>query len=397
MFGFKAARQREQLQALADQREQLQALADQMERVNFEIRATAERMAHLDAAVLERLAHFDAAVSERLAHVDAMLSEALNAQQSRIASEFHEMREKSMNSFSEGQLFALNPQLRRNFLPNADAVNQKLMMAMWRAEGSSVIGYKELLDSSFRVFSQNDEDGVLLRIFNHIGYTNKYVVEIGSNCDGSDLGIPENLSTNLIVNHGWHGAIFEIDQTECDRMRYFFARNYATKHFHARNGALYRYFSPIIFQTEVTPDNINHILQSASAELEPDLMVVDIDGGDYAVVRAMTARPRVLVVEFEKYFRDRHSVVQFDRMHFGSAFAQSGAASLPAWNKLLAARGYTLCAVGTCGFNAFFVRNDVAAGKLQSLNLSDAFDNHPILSKLPNETWLSPDRTWEEV
>jgi hypothetical protein len=377
MFGFKAARQREQ------------ALADQMERVNLEIRAAEERMAHLHAAVLERLAHFDAAVSERLAHVDAMLSEALNAQQSRIASGFHEMR--------EGQLVALNPQLRRNLLPNADAVSQKLMMAMWRNEGSSVIGYKELLDSSFRVFSQNDEDGVLLRIFNHVGYTNKYVVEIGSNCDGSDLGIPENLSTNLIVNHGWHAAIFEIDQTECDRMRYFFARNYATKHFHARNGAPYRYFSPVIFQTEVTADNVNQILRSASAELEPDLMVVDIDGGDYAVVRAMTARPRVLVVEFEKYFRDRHSVVQFDRKHFGSAFAQSGAASLPAWNKLLEARDYTLCAVGTCGFNAFFVRNDLAAGKLQSLTLGAAFDNHPILSKLPNETWLSPDQTWEEV
>ncbi|MBB4571685.1 hypothetical protein [Rhizobium leucaenae] len=379
MFGFKATRRKDRLQALADQ----------LERVSFEIKAAGERMAHLDAAVLERLAHFDAAVSERLAHVDATLHEALNAQQSKFVSGFHEMR--------EGQLVGLNPQLRRNVLPNFDAVNQKLIMAAWRREGASVIGYKDLLDSSFRVFSQNDEDGVLLRIFNHIGSTNKYVVEIGSNCDGSDLGIPENLSTNLIVNHGWHGAIFELDVSECDRMQYFFARNYATKHFHARNDAPHRYFSPIVVQSEVTPDNVNQLLHSASVELEPDLMVVDIDGGDYAVVRAMTSRPRVLVVEFEKYFRDRYSVVQFDRNHFGNAFAQSGATSLPAWHKLLEARDYTLCAIGTCGFNAFFVRNDVATGKLQSLALSSAFDNHPILSKLPNETWLTPDQTWEEV
>jgi hypothetical protein len=127
-------------------------------------------------------------------------------------------------------------------------------------------------------------------------------------------------------------------------------------------------------------------------------MVIDIDGGDYAVIRSMSAvRPRVLVIEFEKRFRDRHSVVQFDSTQFSLKWTQSGAASLPAWEKLLTSRGYTLCAIGSCGFNAFFVRSDVATGKFLPLTLSEAFDTHPILSKVPEDFWLSPDETWLSV
>lgn len=300
--------------------------------------------------------------------------------------------------FSAGQLEALNPRLRRNILPNDDAVMHKQLMATWRSVSPPVIGYRELLESSFRVFSQNDEDGVLLRIFSHIGLTNQYVVEIGSNCSGSDIGIPENLSTNLIVNHGWHGAIFEVDQNECDRTRHFFARDFATKHFHFTNGAQDSYFSPLIIQQAVSPENVNQLIQGVHDEPEPDLMVVDIDGGDYEVVsRIDTVRPRVMVVEFEKRFGAQHCVVQFDRLNFSKRWPQSGAASLPAWEKLLSSQGYMLCAIGNCGFNAFFVRTDVAEGKFMPLSASDAFSGHPILSKVPPSFWLTPDETWSAV
>ena len=336
-------------------------------------------------------------LTEQLIHFGALLH-THGLELSQLRSNFKSMEERWDRGLSAGQLAMLTPRLRRNFLPNDDAAIQKHLMAMWRAEPASTIGYKDLLESGFRVFSQNDEDGVLLRIFSHIGQTNQYVVEIGSNCSDSDIGIPENLSTNLIVNHGWHGAIFEFDKTECDRMRYFFARDFATKHFHLTNNGQHDYFSPLIVQHAISPENIDQVLRDAHDELEPDLMVIDIDGGDYAVMRSMSAVcPRVLVVEFEKRFRDRHSVVQFDSAEFSKRWLQSGAVSLPAWEKLLTSQGYTLCAIGTCGFNAFFIRSDIATGKFLPLTSGVAFDAHPILSKVSEDFWLSPDETWQPV
>jgi hypothetical protein len=127
-------------------------------------------------------------------------------------------------------------------------------------------------------------------------------------------------------------------------------------------------------------------------------MIIDIDGGDYAVMQNLqVVKPRVLIVEFEKRFRDRYGVVQFDRANFSQRWQQSGTASLPAWEKLLGARGYNLCAVGTCGFNAFFVRHDVAAGKLSSITATEAFNSNPIFSKLSEDFWLTPDETWTAV
>lgn len=330
----------------------------------------------------------------------------LNDQTALIAEQIRQRGELEKNSillshieqriFSNEIPMQLSTNFKRNILPNDNAALQKLLMAFWNSISNSVLNYKDLLGSGFRVYSQNDEDGILLRIFSKVGTVNSYVLEIGSNCSGSDIGIPENLSANLIVNHGWHGAIVELDETECKKMRHFFAQNLATKHFHMTGSEQSSYFSPDILQREVTPENINALFKEANAPDEPDLLVLDIDGGDYAVMEQLTAvRPRVMVVEFEKRFRDRFCVVQPDRRNFSLRFPQSGTVSLAAWQKLLNERGYTLCAIGTCGFNAFFVRDDVADGKIAPLSVSDAFDQHPLFMRAPEALWLEPDETWD--
>jgi hypothetical protein len=304
---------------------------------------------------------------------------------------------QGQRTITPDQMAKLSHHFYRNFLTNDDSAVQKNLIATWRLGTQQILSYSELTESGFRVFSQNDEDGLLLRLFAHIGCTNRHVIEIGSNCSGSEVGIPENISTNLIVNHGWHGVIFEIDPIECDRLRYYFARNHATRHFHWTREDHNHYYSPKIVCQAVDPENINQLLLDANKNVSPDLMVIDIDGGDYSVVNKLQATPRVLVVEFEKRFRDHYSVVQFDRTNFGKNWRQSGGASLPAWEKLLNARGYTLCAIAICGFNAFFVRSDVASGKIAPLTSREAFDNHPIFSRIDEDFWLAPDDTWQEV
>lgn len=63
----------------------------------------------------------------------------------------------------------------------------------------------------FRVFSQNDEDGILLFIFSIIGTTNKRCVEI---CCGDGI---ESNSTNLIINHSWEGLLFDGNKSKIQR------------------------------------------------------------------------------------------------------------------------------------------------------------------------------------
>lgn len=294
-------------------------------------------------------------------------------------------------------LVKLNPLLRRNNIAN-DAAVQKQLIASWETNSPTILTHGELVKYGFRAFSQNDEDGILLRLFSHIGTTNRYAIEIGSNCNYSDIGIPENLTTNLIINHGWHAAVFELEEIECSRMRYFFARAHATQHYHWEKDGVNTYYSPLIIQQMVSPENINEILLAANSEPEPDLLILDIDGGDYAVMEQVTAiRPRVVVVEFEKRFRDRHSVVQPDRNEFSKRWQQSGATSLNAWIKLFDAKGYRLCTVGTCNYNAFFIRSDVAEGKLETLSAAEAYRSHPVFSSISDDFWVSPDESWETV
>lgn len=373
-----------QFALISSQSEQMQQQSERLDRQSAQITQQSERFAiQLEQLKTELLESINPAIRE--------LHRGVTGAESHL-------RTTEQQGFGAAQLEKLSPHIRRNFLPNDSALAQKHLMATWAAD-SRPIGYIDLLSSGFRVFSQNDEDGVLLRIFSKIGLTNRCVIEIGSNCSDSDIDIPENLSTNLIINHGWHGVIVEMDSVECGRMRHFFARDFATKHFHVEGDAgRDGYFSPLVIEKAVSPQNIEQTLREAHHDNEPDLLILDIDGGDYAVAQSMTAtRPRVLVLEFEKRFRDRHCVVQSDRANFSQRWAQSGAASLPAWIALMEPRGYTLCAIGSCGFNAFFVRSDVAAGRVLPLTAKEAFDGHPILSSVPEAFWLEPDETWQAV
>jgi hypothetical protein len=332
----------------------------------------------------------ESTLNSRLDHITHLLQQQ--------ADEIAYLRSKldlAHHSFSIGQLTMLNPSQRRNFLPNDSAALQKLCMMGWASSASPPIDHKQLIESGFRVFSQGDEDGILLRIFQKVGATNKVVIEIGSNCDSSDLKIPENLSTNLIVNHGWHGLIIEMDAVQCDHIRYFFAQHPATKHFHAES-APGGFFSPIISNSEVTPDNIDSIMQQNLAVTDPDLLIIDIDGGDFAVIERMTSiKPRVLVIEFEKRFRHQHSVIQKSRHDFSRLFPQSGTASLAAWNKLLSHLGYVLCSISGTGFNAFFVRADVANGFIEEASVESVFNDHPVFASA-SMLWREPDDGWSQ-
>ena len=79
----------------------------------------------------------------------------------------------------------------------------------------------------YKVYSQNDEDGIIAEIFQRIGTTNKTFVEFGV---GDGL---ENNSHYLLLK-GWNGLWIEGSKNACDNIKKEFSsiigRGGATKH-----------------------------------------------------------------------------------------------------------------------------------------------------------------------
>jgi hypothetical protein len=58
-------------------------------------------------------------------------------------------------------------------------------------------------DVGFRLFSGEEEDGILLYLLAIVGSGEKHLVDIGA------LAISGSTTANLIVNHGWTGVLIE--------------------------------------------------------------------------------------------------------------------------------------------------------------------------------------------
>src|SRR5207344_1296671 len=106
------------------------------------------------------------------------------------------------------------------FLHN-EAVAQKILAQQYRALASTGI-LPKLADVGFRKYSQFEEDGILLYLFSLIPPVNRTCVEI---CAGNGR---ECMTTNLIVNHGWWGYLFDGNERNVRNGRRFFSNNMDT-------------------------------------------------------------------------------------------------------------------------------------------------------------------------
>jgi hypothetical protein len=200
------------------------------------------------------------------------------------------------------------------------------------------LSYPERLTARrFRLLSQNQEDGVLLTLFQQIGTTSRRFVEIGSGATGGNAAM-------LAGEFGWTGLLVEGDRGKVE---------YAGRRF-PRTTAVCAW---------VTPESVNQILEQHGYTGEVDLLSIDLDGNDYWVWQALTAcTPRVVVLEYNSMFGPERAVsVPYDptfnrRDH---RFCYYGA-SLTALTRLSDRKGYRLVAVEPTGINAFFLRHDVA-------------------------------------
>jgi hypothetical protein len=232
----------------------------------------------------------------------------------------------------------------------------------------------EFKDTGFRVFSQTDEDGILVYIFSLIGFSNKILVDMA-------FGSPHSANTtNLLCNWGFYGLLIEGNENGVKKSREFFSLHPDTK-----------IFQPKIEHAWITAENVNDILTKNKIEGEIDLFSLDIDGMDYYIWKELKViSPRVVILEACTFLGKEKSIAvpynsEFNRFDIHEDFF---GASIPAFIKLGKAKGYRLVACNRFGFNLVFVREDIIKDLLPEISVGDCFYFQPTELKDKREERL---------
>jgi hypothetical protein len=233
---------------------------------------------------------------------------------------------------TEDHLARLQAQLRRSNGYQARAEIERLLAPL-RADP------KRLEPYGFKVYSQNDEDGMLEEIFRRLGLGAGRFVEIGV-----ENGLECN--TLYLIHKGWRGLWIEGNKRQ--------------------KAAIDEKFGAILGRRlEVaygwmSAENINGTLKGLGVREDLDFLSIDIDGADIYLLAALAIRPKVICIEYNAKFPAnlaKQPVYDPERQWQGTDFMGS---SLKALTQTAEPMGYRLVGTNIVGGNAFFVRADLA-------------------------------------
>jgi len=206
---------------------------------------------------------------------------------------------------------------------------------------------KNLIKYGYKVFSQQDEDGIIDEIFKRIGCGSKKFVEMGL-----ETGIECNTANLLFQN--WSGLWIESSQKSVFEIKKNYS-NFLNK-------------SLEVYCEKITTKNVNEILlKFYKKETEIDLLSIDISTHTYHVLEVIKSiTPRVIVVEYNaKYGPTINWTIDYNQNSEWDHSDYFGG-SLKAFQMMLNKKGYVLVGCNVTGVNAFFVRKDQIEDKFES-------------------------------
>lgn len=224
---------------------------------------------------------------------------------------------------------------------------------------------RALAPHGFKVYSQDQEDGILHEIFRRIGIVHSTFIEIG-------VSHGRECNTRLLLRQGWNGLWIDGDKDYAVDIRRFFVKELAA-------GQL------SLVQDFVTVENVNELLTTylPGTNKEVDLFSIDIDGNDFHVLAALSAiTPRVIVLEYNSIFAPP---IEWIAAYDPQRWWQGGddySASLKSFELLLGTKGYALVGCTLNGNNAFFVRRELVGDRF----VSDTSAEHHYE---PQRFWLT--------
>ena len=142
--------------------------------------------------------------------------------------------------------------------------------------------FKWLESKAENYYTQFGEWGILNAIFDRIGTNNKYCLEVGAS-DGLFFS-----NTRGFIEQGWRAILIEQDVTLFERLKSRYRDNED---------------QVTCLQGRVEPTGgltLDSYLNTCDAPKDIDLVVIDIDSGDYHIFNSLLSyRPRVVVCEYD--------------------------------------------------------------------------------------------------
>ncbi len=188
-----------------------------------------------------------------------------------------------------------------------------------------------LADYEEKIYSQNGEDGVIMRLIELYRINGKKeITEIGIE-DGRECN-----SRNLIYK-GWSARLIE-----CAPIYVKLAKK------------LYKKYPVKVIEAFVNAENVNNFIG------DPDILSIDIDGMDYWVWKAVKSRPKLVIIEYNSnYGYEKEKIVpyepDFNRFRVDSTGKTFGA-SYQSYKKLGEEKGYELVYRDSTETNLFFIK-----------------------------------------
>ncbi|EFN52194.1 hypothetical protein CHLNCDRAFT_139420 [Chlorella variabilis] len=246
---------------------------------------------------------------------------------------------------------------------------------------------KRLKTAEQKVFSQNGEDGILLRILANIGWSDRrYYVEFGTE-SGNECNT--RILRDLL---GWSGLLMDGSND---------------------NPGIN------LHKESITPENINDLFAKYDVPEEFDVLSIDVDFDDYWIRKALDRkyRPRVVIMEVNGALplEDSRTIDPTDSQRWPAPGGKASTrrrrpcpatfyfgSSLRAIRDLNRLLGYTLVAVDAQAVNAFFIRDDILECQgAQPLPIEELYVHNPPAPNVPetNQTrqWLFLDEAGNVV
>jgi SAM-dependent methyltransferase len=250
---------------------------------------------------------------------------------------------------------------------------------------AGIAPYPRISDAGFRVYSQFEEDGIILYVLSMIGFKSRKVAEL---CCGAGH---ECMAANLILNHGFKGFLFDGSEANIEVARSFFNKPDTLLN------------EPVIKRAWINAENVNHVLICSGCEGEIDLLSLDLDGNEYWVWKAIDCiSPRLVVCETQNAIPSNLSLTipyeaNFSYLERPEAEHDFRSASLLAMTNLARKKGYRLIGGHRFGFNTFFLRNDEGCDLFPEIMVEVVHDN-AYTKAAQKERWVRVKHLpWTEV